>query len=300
MATICPARRRPIVESFVDPVPDPDWNDRAQQIDYRVDIERPYVGSLGLDESRVRRLATQEVDRAGGLGAGLTNHFIAAQGDDEDLRSGIARIGVPTLVLHGTDDPMFPLPARRGAGARDPRRGARPGARAWATRSHRRRRGTWSFPGSSTTPGEGSPARVGAVGVIDTAGLTKRYPRVTALDSLDVSVGEGVTGLVGANGAGKSTLIKILLGLVPATSGTAQRARPRRGHRRARRSARSSATCPSTTACPPTCPPATSSCTWARCRGCPTRPPASARPTYSATSGWPRSATGRSAATPPA
>ncbi|HET8960660.1 ABC transporter ATP-binding protein [Nocardioides sp.] len=60
------------------------------------------------------------------------------------------------------------------------------------------------------------------MGVIETAGLTKRYPRVTALDSLDVSVGEGVTGLVGANGAGKSTLIKILLGLVPATEGTAR------------------------------------------------------------------------------
>jgi ABC-2 type transport system ATP-binding protein len=59
------------------------------------------------------------------------------------------------------------------------------------------------------------------VHVIETAGLTKRYPSVTALDDLDVTVGEGVTGLVGANGAGKSTLIKILLGLVPATSGTA-------------------------------------------------------------------------------
>ncbi len=58
--------------------------------------------------------------------------------------------------------------------------------------------------------------------VIVTAGLTKAYPRVTALDHLDVTVGEGVTGLVGANGAGKSTLIKILLGLVPATSGSAR------------------------------------------------------------------------------
>jgi ABC-2 type transport system ATP-binding protein len=57
--------------------------------------------------------------------------------------------------------------------------------------------------------------------VIETAGLTKRYPAVTALDQLDVNIGEGVTGLVGANGAGKSTLIKILLGLVPATSGSA-------------------------------------------------------------------------------
>ncbi|MGH3312704.1 MAG: ABC transporter ATP-binding protein [Streptomyces sp.] len=51
--------------------------------------------------------------------------------------------------------------------------------------------------------------------------LTKRYPRVTALDRLTVGITPGVTGLVGANGAGKSTLIKILLGLAPATEGGA-------------------------------------------------------------------------------
>ncbi|MDP3893988.1 ABC transporter ATP-binding protein [Nocardioides sp.] len=60
------------------------------------------------------------------------------------------------------------------------------------------------------------------MGVIDAVGLTKQYPGVLALDRLDVSVGQGVTGLVGANGAGKSTLIRILLGLVPATSGSAE------------------------------------------------------------------------------
>ncbi|MFC0864765.1 ABC transporter ATP-binding protein [Sphaerimonospora cavernae] len=54
-----------------------------------------------------------------------------------------------------------------------------------------------------------------------TEGLTKRFPRVTALDGLTVSAGTGVTGLVGANGAGKSTLIKILLGLAAPTSGRA-------------------------------------------------------------------------------
>ncbi|GIG67461.1 ABC transporter ATP-binding protein [Phytomonospora endophytica] len=58
--------------------------------------------------------------------------------------------------------------------------------------------------------------------VIATEELTKRYPRVTALDQLTVDVPEGVTGLVGANGAGKSTLIKILLGLSPATEGKAR------------------------------------------------------------------------------
>ncbi|MGP7996399.1 MAG: ABC transporter ATP-binding protein [Streptosporangiaceae bacterium] len=58
--------------------------------------------------------------------------------------------------------------------------------------------------------------------VIEAAALSKRYPgEVTALDGLTVRVGPGITGLVGANGAGKSTLIKILLGLLPASSGQA-------------------------------------------------------------------------------
>jgi ABC-2 type transport system ATP-binding protein len=59
--------------------------------------------------------------------------------------------------------------------------------------------------------------------LISTRALTKRYPGdVTALDGLTVDIEEGVIGLVGANGAGKSTLIKILLGLLPATSGEAR------------------------------------------------------------------------------
>lgn len=59
------------------------------------------------------------------------------------------------------------------------------------------------------------------VTVIATEGLSKRFPRVTALDRLSLDIGPGVTGLVGANGAGKSTMIKILLGLSPATEGRA-------------------------------------------------------------------------------
>jgi ABC-2 type transport system ATP-binding protein len=61
-----------------------------------------------------------------------------------------------------------------------------------------------------------------AAAVIRTDALTKRYPgNVTALAGLTIDIQPGVTGLVGANGAGKSTLIKILLGLLPPTSGRA-------------------------------------------------------------------------------
>ncbi|TWT92005.1 ABC transporter ATP-binding protein [Stieleria varia] len=52
--------------------------------------------------------------------------------------------------------------------------------------------------------------------------LTKRYGEFTALDSLTMHVGRGqILGFIGPNGAGKTTTIKILVGLLKATSGQA-------------------------------------------------------------------------------
>ena len=51
--------------------------------------------------------------------------------------------------------------------------------------------------------------------------VTKHYRRIVALDDVSFSITSGITGLLGENGAGKSTIIKILLGLVRPTSGTA-------------------------------------------------------------------------------
>jgi ABC-2 type transport system ATP-binding protein len=58
---------------------------------------------------------------------------------------------------------------------------------------------------------------------IDAQGLVKRFGRARALDGLDLTVPPGeVHGFLGPNGAGKSTTIRILLGLVRATSGRAR------------------------------------------------------------------------------
>jgi ABC-2 type transport system ATP-binding protein len=58
--------------------------------------------------------------------------------------------------------------------------------------------------------------------VIECQGLTKRYRGATALAGLDLTVEAGqVFGFLGPNGAGKTTTLRILLGLVAATSGRA-------------------------------------------------------------------------------
>jgi ABC-2 type transport system ATP-binding protein len=51
--------------------------------------------------------------------------------------------------------------------------------------------------------------------------LTKRYGDVVALNNVSFGITDGITGILGENGAGKSTAIKILLGLLQPTSGTA-------------------------------------------------------------------------------
>src|SRR5262245_43108210 len=56
--------------------------------------------------------------------------------------------------------------------------------------------------------------------MIRTHRLTKRFGPITAVDRLDLDVREGdIYGFLGANGSGKTTTVRLLLGLVLATSG---------------------------------------------------------------------------------
>ena len=58
--------------------------------------------------------------------------------------------------------------------------------------------------------------------VIEVNGLTKRFGKTVAVDDLSFGVEHGrITGFLGPNGAGKTTTLRVLLGLVHATEGTA-------------------------------------------------------------------------------
>lgn len=58
--------------------------------------------------------------------------------------------------------------------------------------------------------------------IVETTNLTKRYDDITAVDNLDLTVRRGeVYGFLGPNGAGKTTTLRMLLGLIRPTSGTA-------------------------------------------------------------------------------
>ena len=67
-----------------------------------------------------------------------------------------------------------------------------------------------------------SSAVMSGAGLIEVAGLTKRFGPVTAVDDLSFTVRPGhVTGFLGPNGAGKTTTMRIILGLAAPTSGRA-------------------------------------------------------------------------------
>jgi pimeloyl-ACP methyl ester carboxylesterase len=98
-----------------DARPDPDWADRDATIAYLLEEERPYAGARGLDERALRALLGCVYDRSPGL-ASANNHFLVE--GSEMPRARLGEIAAPTLVIHGTDDPLFP-PAHGEALARE-------------------------------------------------------------------------------------------------------------------------------------------------------------------------------------
>lgn len=68
-----------------------------------------------------------------------------------------------------------------------------------------------------------SPVQTALNPAIHVEGLTKRFGRIVAVEGLSMTVAPGeVFGFLGPNGAGKSTTIRLLLGLIRSTAGTAE------------------------------------------------------------------------------
>ncbi|CAL9353994.1 Aclacinomycin methylesterase RdmC [Nocardiopsis dassonvillei] len=92
---------------FADEGPGPDWTDREAAIEAMVEGERVFAGSL-FDPRRSRATSERVHDRTADMAAMQTNHWILEEDASSDPDP--ADISAPTLVLHGTEDPMFPLP----------------------------------------------------------------------------------------------------------------------------------------------------------------------------------------------
>jgi ABC-2 type transport system ATP-binding protein len=78
-------------------------------------------------------------------------------------------------------------------------------------------------PEAPAAPAAPDPDRAPGAVLVSVRALGKRFSEFVALDSLDFELRAGeVVGLLGPNGAGKTTTLKLLLGLLRPTAGTAQ------------------------------------------------------------------------------
>jgi pimeloyl-ACP methyl ester carboxylesterase len=84
-----------------------DWSDKRSVIEYLVDYARVLAGNARpFDETTTDELVRRDVERARNIAAS-ENHGLVPEG--EVSRQSLSSISVRTLVIHGTDDPMFPL-----------------------------------------------------------------------------------------------------------------------------------------------------------------------------------------------
>ena len=84
-----------------------DWSNPDSVIDYLVDYSRILAGGeRAFDETRLRELVRREIERARDFAA-VQNHDLMSHG--EGSPKPLSSITAPTLVIHGTADPMFPI-----------------------------------------------------------------------------------------------------------------------------------------------------------------------------------------------
>lgn len=93
-------------ETWTNPRPDPDWNDPAAVIEHHVEIDRDYAGDE-FDEAHDRAIWTDTVRRSPSMHR--DEEGTVEFEDAPRWRERLGEIRVPTTVVHGTADPMFPI-----------------------------------------------------------------------------------------------------------------------------------------------------------------------------------------------
>jgi pimeloyl-ACP methyl ester carboxylesterase len=106
----------PEADVFAGGPPEPDWSDRAAAVAYLVESERPYQRG-GFEAEVQRDVAERTVERSADLRT-RANHFVMDPAPP--WRGRLGEITAPTLVVHGADDPFFPLPHARALAAEIP------------------------------------------------------------------------------------------------------------------------------------------------------------------------------------
>jgi pimeloyl-ACP methyl ester carboxylesterase len=91
----------------VDLPEEPNWTDNAAVVDYLVSAQRA-LSTNPFDETEIRAIASTAVSRTTNNESSQKNHH-ATRGSGP-WRHRLPDITAPTLVLHGDEDPLFPLP----------------------------------------------------------------------------------------------------------------------------------------------------------------------------------------------
>jgi pimeloyl-ACP methyl ester carboxylesterase len=108
------------LRAYFESAPEVDWSDLDAVVAQQVDYARALAArSVPFDEAGTRALVEHALGRTADVRASLTNHNVVRD-DRKPWFSRLGEIRMPTLVVHGEEDPLFPIPLAEAMAAEIP------------------------------------------------------------------------------------------------------------------------------------------------------------------------------------